>query len=228
MRLEQMYQDVILDHCKHPHHRGLRDPFDAQVHHVNPTCGDEITLRVTLSADGERIAAEVLIFLKETPGVREAVINEATSRVVVTVAGDGPDARALAGIVAEALAICGDGSARITRSGPVVMLAPGAAVALALVLHELATSAIKFGALSNTMGTLAIAWSVAGAQVQVHWTERGGPAVSPPERRGFGSRLLETTIRRQLGGQMTLTYAPEGLECRIMIPLGERVLMRPT
>ncbi len=48
-----MYQDVILDHYKHPHGRGLREPFDAQVHHVNPTCGDEVTLRVTLGADGE-------------------------------------------------------------------------------------------------------------------------------------------------------------------------------
>ncbi|HPX37563.1 MAG TPA: SUF system NifU family Fe-S cluster assembly protein [Mycobacterium sp.] len=55
MRLEQMYQEVILDHYKHPHHRGLREPFNAQVHHVNPTCGDEITLRVTLSGDGEKV-----------------------------------------------------------------------------------------------------------------------------------------------------------------------------
>ena len=55
MRLEQIYQDVILDHYKHPHHRGLREPFDAQVHHVNPTCGDEVTLRVTLSQDGEYV-----------------------------------------------------------------------------------------------------------------------------------------------------------------------------
>ncbi len=52
MRMEQMYQDVILDHYKHPHGRGLRDPFDAEVHHVNPTCGDEITLRVSV-VDGE-------------------------------------------------------------------------------------------------------------------------------------------------------------------------------
>ncbi|MEE2032923.1 Fe-S cluster assembly sulfur transfer protein SufU [Rhodococcus chondri] len=51
MRMEQMYQEVILDHYKRPHHRGLRDPYGAEVHHVNPTCGDEITLRVHL-ADG--------------------------------------------------------------------------------------------------------------------------------------------------------------------------------
>ncbi|MCV6968409.1 Fe-S cluster assembly sulfur transfer protein SufU [Mycobacterium bohemicum] len=51
-----MYQDVILDHYKHPQHRGLREPYAAQVSHVNPVCGDEVTLRVALSADGERVA----------------------------------------------------------------------------------------------------------------------------------------------------------------------------
>jgi nitrogen fixation NifU-like protein len=56
MRLEQMYQEVILDHYKHPHHRGLREPFGAEVHHVNPTCGDEVTLRVALSDDGSSVA----------------------------------------------------------------------------------------------------------------------------------------------------------------------------
>jgi nitrogen fixation NifU-like protein len=56
MRMEQMYQDVILDHYKRPHHRGLREPFGAEVHHVNPTCGDEVTLRVSLSDDGDRVA----------------------------------------------------------------------------------------------------------------------------------------------------------------------------
>ena len=52
-----MYQEVILDHYKHPHHRGLREPFAAQVLHVNPTCGDEVTLRVALSPDGETVTA---------------------------------------------------------------------------------------------------------------------------------------------------------------------------
>jgi nitrogen fixation NifU-like protein len=53
MRMEQMYQEVILDHYKHPHHRGLREPFGAEVHHVNPTCGDEVTLRVQLDDNGD-------------------------------------------------------------------------------------------------------------------------------------------------------------------------------
>ena len=55
MRLDQIYQEVILDHYKHPHHRGLREPFGAEVHHINPTCGDEVTLRVALSDDGEHV-----------------------------------------------------------------------------------------------------------------------------------------------------------------------------
>jgi len=53
--MEQMYQEVILDHYKHPHHRGLREPFGAEVYHVNPTCGDEVTLRVALSDDGDQV-----------------------------------------------------------------------------------------------------------------------------------------------------------------------------
>ena len=56
MNLESMYQEVILDHYKHPHHAGLRDDFNSEVHHVNPSCGDEITLRVLLSDDGQTVA----------------------------------------------------------------------------------------------------------------------------------------------------------------------------
>ena len=55
MKLEQMYQEVILDHYRHPHHSGLREPFGAEVHHVNPTCGDELTLRLQLSQDEQTI-----------------------------------------------------------------------------------------------------------------------------------------------------------------------------
>jgi nitrogen fixation NifU-like protein len=60
MQLQSLYQEIILDHYRHPHHRGLREPFDAQVHHVNPTCGDEVTLRVSLKdAGGEPAVADV-------------------------------------------------------------------------------------------------------------------------------------------------------------------------
>ena len=60
MKLEDMYQEIILDHYRNPHHKGLRDPFDAQVYHVNPTCGDEVTLRVSLKdVGGEPVVADV-------------------------------------------------------------------------------------------------------------------------------------------------------------------------
>jgi nitrogen fixation NifU-like protein len=61
MQLESMYQEIILDHYRHPHHKGLRDPFNAEVHHVNPTCGDEVTLRVVLKegAEGEAVIEDV-------------------------------------------------------------------------------------------------------------------------------------------------------------------------
>jgi nitrogen fixation NifU-like protein len=62
MQLESLYQDIILDHYKHPHGRGLRDPYEAETHHVNPTCGDEVTLRVHLSGDGDQARVEDLSY----------------------------------------------------------------------------------------------------------------------------------------------------------------------
>ena len=60
MQLESMYQEIILDHYRNPHHKGLREPYEAEVHHVNPTCGDEVTLRVHLDGDGEdQVIADV-------------------------------------------------------------------------------------------------------------------------------------------------------------------------
>jgi nitrogen fixation protein NifU and related proteins len=60
MQLESLYQDIILDHYRNPHHKGLRDPFDAEVHHVNPVCGDEVTLRVALKdVNGELVVEDV-------------------------------------------------------------------------------------------------------------------------------------------------------------------------
>jgi nitrogen fixation protein NifU and related proteins len=107
MQMEQMYQQVILDHYKHPHGRGLRAPFGAEVHHVNPTCGDEVTLRVELSPDGtivedvsydgegcsiSQAATSVLSDLVTGVRLDEAMVTLAAFREMVcskgTVAGD--------------------------------------------------------------------------------------------------------------------------------------------
>ena len=92
LRLEQMYQDVILDHYKHPQHRGLREPFGAEVFHVNPVCGDEVTLRVTLSDEGERIAdvsydgQGCSISQAATSVLAEQVIGQNVSEALQTIA----------------------------------------------------------------------------------------------------------------------------------------------
>ena len=86
MRLEQMYQEVILDHYKHPHHRGLRLPFDAEVHHVNPTCGDEVTLRVTLSDDAETVVD--ISYDGQGCSISQAATSVLTDQVIGQSVGD--------------------------------------------------------------------------------------------------------------------------------------------
>lgn len=86
MRLEQIYQDVILDHYKHPHHRGLRHPFSAEVHHVNPTCGDEVTLRVALSVDGEMI--DDVSYEGQGCSISQAATSVLTDLVIGQTVGD--------------------------------------------------------------------------------------------------------------------------------------------
>jgi nitrogen fixation NifU-like protein len=91
VRLEQIYQTVILDHYKHPQHRGLREPFGAQVHHVNPICGDEVTLRVALSDDGDHVVdvsydgQGCSISQAATSVLTEQVIGQSVGQALTTV-----------------------------------------------------------------------------------------------------------------------------------------------
>src|ERR1700753_704597 len=93
MRLEQMYQEVILDHYKHPQHRGLRQPFAAEVYHKNPVCGDDVTLRVRLSDDGETVAdvsydgQGCSISQAATSVLTEQVIGQSVGQALKTVTG---------------------------------------------------------------------------------------------------------------------------------------------
>ncbi|MDZ4371245.1 MAG: PAS domain-containing protein [Phenylobacterium sp.] len=111
------------------------------------------------------------------------------------------------------------GEGRFQLSGEAVALSPGEAVALGLVFHELATNAAKYGALSAPDGRIEVAWAVEGAQLLLSWREFGGPPVTAPSRRGFGSRLIERSLDGQMGGRAALEFAETGLICRIRLPL---------
>jgi PAS domain S-box-containing protein len=109
--------------------------------------------------------------------------------------------------------------------GSDLRIAPRVALSLSMALHELCTNAVKYGALSQAGGRVRIIWRTrADAEgeeaLDLRWEERGGPPVRPPTRRGFGSRLLERGIARELGGAVAITYDPTGVVCAIEVPLG--------
>lgn len=106
--------------------------------------------------------------------------------------------------------------------GPDFQLDPNFAVSLGMVLHELATNAIKHGAWRGA-GQIDIATAVEGGEAHVTWRESGGPLVSPPTRRGFGSRLLQRGVGAELGGTVSIEFPPQGAICRIQAPLSARL-----
>lgn len=119
----------------------------------------------------------------------------------------------------EALSLHADAS-RMRINGPHVQLGPRAALALSLLLHELATNALKYGALSTSDGVINLDWSIESTHpeptLHVTWRESGGPAVAPPARRGFGSRLIGMGLG---SGTSDVEYAPDGLIARFTSPM---------
>jgi two-component sensor histidine kinase len=114
-------------------------------------------------------------------------------------------------------------------AGPPVLLAPRAALTLGMIVHELATNAVKYGALSVAGGTVEVDWSLeprefkpGGAEppiLRLQWIERGGPPVRSPRRRGFGSRLILRGVATDLDGQAWLDFEPLGLRARMEFPI---------
>jgi two-component sensor histidine kinase len=104
---------------------------------------------------------------------------------------------------------------QIDLSGASQEISPRYALALSLALHELATNAAKYGALTVPEGRIHLTWRVEGTVLYLNWRESGGPAVTPPTRRGFGSRLLEEGLAHDLGGETRLEYAADGVRCAI-------------
>lgn len=108
---------------------------------------------------------------------------------------------------------------RISIRGPDVQVPPKLALVLSMALHELATNAAKYGALSVEGGSVVFEWSAeqvdGGLRLLLTWTERGGPPVTPPARTGFGMRLIEKALPREFDANVSLTFPPEGITCRI-------------
>ena len=107
---------------------------------------------------------------------------------------------------------------RIAFEGPKLRLNAAGAQAIGLALHELATNAGKYGALSVDTGRVDVRWRPEGDIFMMSWTERNGPPVSPPERHGFGSTVVGSMVERNVGGEVELNYAPSGLIWRLTCP----------
>ncbi len=116
-----------------------------------------------------------------------------------------------------------DDCSRIQVDGDDLRVAPPTALSLSMALHELCTNAVKYGALGSPDGQVRISWWASrgetGARLSMRWEEHGGPPVTPPSRKGFGSRLIQEGLARELNGEVRLIYEPAGVVCTIDVPL---------
>jgi PAS domain S-box-containing protein len=131
----------------------------------------------------------------------------------------------LGGLVEEELAAFRTGEPdKIVAEGPRVLLQPTPAQTLALALHELATNAAKYGALSSVAGRLWLSWELNGGNLQLRWSESGGPPVKQqPSPAGFGTRIIRASIEGQLGGQVRFDWRTNGLQCTLSVPLSDKL-----
>jgi PAS domain S-box-containing protein len=123
----------------------------------------------------------------------------------------------------EPFGVSGDRADRIVITGENVRFPPKAALALSIAFNELATNAVKYGALSNAAGSILVEWTTetasTGKRLLLSWKEDGGPKVKAPAHKGFGSRVLERGLAHELEGAVHLDYRPDGLVCTMDIPL---------
>jgi two-component sensor histidine kinase len=116
-----------------------------------------------------------------------------------------------------------DGEQRVILEGPDLVLGADAVMALTLVFHELESNAIKYGALADPAGRVAISWRVeeteAGQRLRLEWAEHDGPPCVPPSRKGFGSKMMAKLVGGRLKGSAETEYCPDGLRWRLTAPL---------
>jgi two-component sensor histidine kinase len=110
-------------------------------------------------------------------------------------------------------------SEQVSIAGDDLRLRPKSAVALSMALHELGTNALKYGALSREQGRVSVQWTTEAGRFRLRWKETGGPPVSPPGHRGFGSRMIERGLAAELQGEVRIDWRPQGVVCTIDSPL---------
>ena len=111
-------------------------------------------------------------------------------------------------------------AARISIDGPEILLPPKLALMMALLIHELATNAAKYGALSHSAGKISVCWSHSDPWLNLEWRESGGPPITIPNHRGFGTRLFLRALE-QFGGKVEAAFAQTGLVCKLSVPLSD-------
>ncbi|MDP3853382.1 ATP-binding protein [Phenylobacterium sp.] len=191
---------------------------------------DELNHRVKNTlASVQSIAMQTLRHVEHPAAFNEAFIERihALARAHELLSEASWEGASLAEVIERTLQIHvpGDGRLRVGLSGPPVRLGPNAAVTLNMAFHELATNATKYGALSTPGGRVDVDWSTdaGGEAILIDWRESGGPEVKVPGRRGFGSRLIERGLTREMGGKALLTFLPQGLWCHIRLPLSAKL-----
>ncbi|WP_210318419.1 HWE histidine kinase domain-containing protein [Aureimonas endophytica] len=174
------------------------------------------------------IVTQTLRSAQDVPSARRALIDriQALSKAHDILLSGQRDAASVAAIVAAAVAIH-DQSGRVAVLGSPVQIGPKASLTLSLIIHELATNAVKYGALSMPEGRVEVDWHFREARdglpalLVIDWREKGGPAVERPARKGFGTRLVEMGLGGGDGAKVEMDYAPDGLRCRIVAPFAE-------
>ena len=145
----------------------------------------------------------------------------ALSRAQDLIAAAGGGGIDLEAVLRQALSEAGDG--RVSLAGPEVRLAAETAVNVLMGVHELAANAASYGALSSPAGQVCMAWELMGGRLELDWREEGGPPARPPERKGFGLRMVETGLPRSLGGSASIGFGPEGLRYHLSAPLSAAI-----
>ncbi|MFC6790971.1 sensor histidine kinase [Methylobacterium komagatae] len=175
----------------------------------------------------QAIAASTLRGATDIDAAREVLGSRlvALGKAHDVLLGGAAESASLLAVVREGVGVQESAGRRVAFEGPDVEIGGKAALSLALTLHELTTNAVKYGSLSVPDGAVTVTASLVGTEdaprLRIAWTERGGPPVMPPSRKGFGSRLIERGLTAQVNANLSLDYRPEGVVCVVEAALAD-------